>query len=56
MDKLEEAIADFQKSIILSPSFPTSYIQKAYAGMIGVCVSRYVVYVSRYDWSLCQQV
>ena len=32
MEKLEEAIADFQKSIILSPDFPTSYVQKAFAG------------------------
>ncbi|XP_076438657.1 mitochondrial import receptor subunit TOM70-like [Babylonia areolata] len=31
LEKLEEAIADFQKSIILSPRFPTSYVQKAFA-------------------------
>ncbi|XP_070203159.1 mitochondrial import receptor subunit TOM70-like isoform X2 [Littorina saxatilis] len=31
MERLEEAMLDFQKSIILSPHFPTSYVQKAFA-------------------------
>lgn len=32
MEKLDEAINDFNKSISLSPDFPTSYVQKAFAG------------------------
>nr|KAG5706748.1 hypothetical protein BaRGS_007251 [Batillaria attramentaria] len=31
MEKLEEALADFDKSISLSPNFPTSYVQKGFA-------------------------
>lgn len=31
MEKLDDAIVDFQKSIILTPTFPTSYAQKAFA-------------------------
>ena len=37
LEKLDDAINKFDRSIELSPKFPTSYVQKYYAGQFIVC-------------------
>ncbi|XP_059144212.1 mitochondrial import receptor subunit TOM70-like [Physella acuta] len=46
LEKLDEAIAKFDKSIELSPNFPTSYVQKYYAVHRKAIVSENLTFLS----------
>ena len=32
IDRVDEAVADFEKSVILSPQFAVAHVQKCYTG------------------------
>jgi len=47
IDRLEDAMKDFENSISKNPDFPNSYIQKSYAGKqmhwVFVSLHRYII-------------